>query len=205
MTRTLLPGVPRAWLVLGAAALLAACAGPPTRFYTLAPAAPAPSAAASSGPVVGLEPVDLPEYLDRPQIVTRPDPYRVRVADLDTWAEPLDALVTRVTAENLGRLLGSDDVVVLPQRRPVEPAYVVGTEVGRLDADAAGRAILNARWWVIDPGTGRQLRSGVARIEEPAEAPDDYASVAAAMSRALGRMSRDIATAIAGLADGASS
>jgi len=49
---------------------------------------------------------------------------------------------------------------------------------------------LDARWRVLDP-SGRQIAVGVLRLNEPAG--PGAGATAAAMSRALGRLSRDIA------------
>jgi uncharacterized protein len=179
---------------------LAGCAdSQPTRFYTLsglAAEAGEPVPASASDIAVGVGPVTLPAYLDRPQLVTRAGSNRMVLADLDSWAEPLDGLFARVLADNLALLLGTDDVLLLPQRRPTPLDYQVEVDVARFDVDADGNANLDARWWVYGRGGERLLQSGRATITEAA-APGDYAAAAAALSRALGAMSMEIAEAIA--------
>ncbi len=89
---------------------LGGCAGTPnSRFYLLEPLTGAPG---PEGTVpldraisIGLGPVTLPEYLDRPQIVTRTDRNTVLLAEFDRWAEPLSGNVSRTLAENLTYLL----------------------------------------------------------------------------------------------------
>jgi uncharacterized protein len=145
---------------------------------------------------VGVEPVILPPYLDRTQLVTRAGSNRVVLADFDSWAEPLDGLFSRVLAENLAILLGTDDVLLLPQRRPMSLDYQVEVDVTRFDVDTSGNAVLDARWWVLDRDDERVLRNGRSTITEPAQV-DDYTAAAAALSRALDAMSLEIAQAIA--------
>ena len=60
-------------VVLGIAVLAAGCLGgsAPTRFYVLAPV-DGPAVAGERPLAVGVGPVSLASYLDRPQIVTRP-------------------------------------------------------------------------------------------------------------------------------------
>ncbi len=60
----------------------------------------------------------------------------------------------------------------------------------------AGNAVLDARWWVYGRNGEKLLRSGRSTISEPAEV-GDYTAAAAALSRALGAMSQEIAQAIA--------
>jgi uncharacterized lipoprotein YmbA len=186
--------------VLAALVALAGCAdSQPTRFYTLSALENAPggtSRAALPDLTVGIGPVTLPPYLDRPQLVTRAGGNRMVLADFDSWAEPLQDVFARVLAENLALLLGTDDVLMLPQRRLVNLDYQVEVDVTRFDVDASGEAVLDARWWVLDEDGEKQLRSGRSTISEPA-AVGDYTSAAAALSRALGAMSEEIAQAIA--------
>src|SRR5688572_6149535 len=81
-----------------ALALLAACtAARPTSFYTLGTMTePAEAPRPKEGLVVGLGPVTLPPYLDRPDIVTREGENQMRLAELHRWVEPLDSLLTRI-------------------------------------------------------------------------------------------------------------
>jgi uncharacterized lipoprotein YmbA len=104
-------------------------------------------------------------------------------------------MFARVLAENLALLLGTDDVLILPQRRDFALDRQVEVDVTQFDVDADGNAVLDARWWVYGRNADKLLRSGRSTISEPAAA-GDHASAAAALSRALGAMSEEIATAI---------
>ena len=66
---------------------------------------------------IGIGPLDLPGYLDRPEIVTRVNPDELELAELDNWAEPLKDNITRVLAENISRLLCTEDVVIFPWKQ----------------------------------------------------------------------------------------
>jgi uncharacterized protein len=187
-------------------ATLAACAAclasagcadsQPTRFYTLAAVPDAPGEALPALPpdlTVGIGPVTLPPYLDRPQLVTRAGSNRAVLAEFDSWVEPLQGMFARVLAENLTLLLGTDDVLMLPQRRALD--YQVEVDVTRFDVDTGGNAVLDARWWLLGRDGERLLRGGRSTITEPTQA-GDYTAAAGALSRALGAMSREIARAI---------
>lgn len=182
--------------------LLAACAGPtqPTSFYTLTPVGePAGAGArAKRALVVGLGPVTLPQYLDRPDIVTREGENEMRLADFQKWAEPMEPMLTRVLAEDLYRLLGARDVVALPQRREVALDRTVEVDVLRFDADRAGRVTLDARWRVYDGAGEKELAGGRSIIAEAGAPVPGYDAIVAAMSRAVGRLAREIAAAVAG-------
>ena len=186
--------------VLAAGLTLAGCAEtPPTRFYTLSPLEDAPGGTPPANLpelTVGVGPVTLPPYLDRPQLVTRAGGNRMVLADFDSWVEPLQGMFARVLGENLALLLGTDDVLLLPQNRDFALDRQVEVDVTRFDVDNVGNAVLDAKWWVYGRDGDKLLRSGRSTISEPATV-DDYAAAAAALSRALGAMSTEIAQAIA--------
>src|SRR5882762_7561588 len=111
--------------------VLSGCFGstPPTQFYLLpsptsVDTAP-PSSASQRDLTIGVGPVTLPPYLDRPQIVTRASRAKLVLADFDHWAAPLQDTVTRVLAENLSLLIPTDRVVLYPWPRTKDPDYQV--------------------------------------------------------------------------------
>jgi uncharacterized lipoprotein YmbA len=185
-----------------AAALLGALAGctqtAPTNFYTLS-AATEPTVAKRSahGLVIGLGPITLPQYLDRPDIVTRQGANQMRLADLNKWAEPLEPLLTRIMAEDLYALLDANDVIPVPQRGDVPLDRVVEVDISRFDADESGKVVFDARWRIYRGDNETLLASGRSQIEEQGAPVPDYDAIVAAMSRAVGRASEEIAQAIA--------
>ncbi|MEM7024234.1 MAG: PqiC family protein [Pseudomonadota bacterium] len=178
--------------------VISACSQtPPTEFYTLSSIQRPPSEPRIPKTVVGVGPVVLPDYLDRPQIVTRASGNRVMLAEFNSWVEPINSMFTRVMVENLSLLLASDDVVTLPQRRPLRLNYQVEVDVIRFDADLDNRALLDARWKVFGLDGDRLIDEGHATIVEPAsEDSGGYEGVVAAMSTALAQLSTDIAGVI---------
>jgi uncharacterized lipoprotein YmbA len=177
--------------------LVAACSQtPPTQFYTLSSMQLPASDVGGPNTVVGVGPVTLPEYLDRPQIVTRESGNRVMLADFSVWVEPVNGMFMRVLVENLSLLLATDNVIALPQRRPMRLDYQVEVDVTRFDADLSGRALLDARWRVFGRDGERLIGEGRSTIVVPAAEPGTYEAIVAALSKALGQMSAAIASAI---------
>jgi len=141
--------------------------------------------------VVGVGPVSLPAYLDRPQLVIRSAPDRIDVTEFAQWGEPLHGAVMRVVTINLARLLPNSRIVTFPWRNTQAVRYQVVLDIGQMDGPADGSIALDARWRVLDR-SGRELAVRVSRLREPGTA----GTTAAAMSRALGALSRDIAREI---------
>jgi uncharacterized protein len=177
--------------------VLAGCSeSPPTQFYTLSGMQLPPGSVNSPNTAVGVGPVTLPEYLDRPQIVTRASGNRVVLASFHSWVEPVDSMFTRVLVGNLSSLLATDNVVTMPQRRPMPLDYQVEVDVNRFDAEQSGRAVLDARWRVFGADGSELIGEGRSTIVEPAPEAGSYDAIVAAMSRALAGMSSAIAGTI---------
>jgi hypothetical protein len=189
--------------VLALCAALAGCASArPARFYTLAPATvpPAPAAtekAPGKTAPLGLGPVEMPAYLDRPEVVTRRGDHQVRMAEFDRWAEPLQGMLAGLLADRLGEVFqGRREVVELPARGGVAPYFGVAVSIDRFDADEAGRVTLNARWRVYQTGDGHTVFTGRQAITEQGAPPPDYPAIVAAMSRAVDDLAKAIAPAV---------
>lgn len=181
----------------GLALLLGACAQTePSRFYTLTPMAEAETGNSSGGRLsIGVGPVDLPEHLNRPQIVTRSSANQFDLAEFDLWAEPLDETFARVLGENLSSLLGTDRVSVFPWSGATPIDYQVTVKVIRFDRDSAGVSWLITRWSVLRDDGAELLTTRKSTFQERVR-PLDYPTTVAAMGNTLTAFSREIAAAI---------
>ena len=186
-------------LALVTALLFGGCLGgtAPTRFYVLAPV-DGPAVPGERAMSVGVGPVGLAGYLDRPQIVTRPAADKIDLGEFDQWGEPLRDAISRVLAEDLSRQLPAAKVSVFPWRGLDAVRYQVIVNVTRFDGPAAGDTALEARWRVIDAASGKEVAAKTTRLTEPAGGPG-YTMAVSAMSRALGALSRDIAQTLVAL------
>jgi uncharacterized lipoprotein YmbA len=168
----------------------------PSRHYILTPAeVTGTEQTAPAGPSLGIGPVAFPAYLDRPEIVHRSGHNQLHFAGSDRWAEPLKTNFTRTLAENLSRLLPTDHIALHPWPRSAAIDYRVGVDVVRFDADAAGGVVLAAGWVIERTADGTIVDRRKTGYNEDADGLD-YPALVAAQSRALERLSRDIAEAI---------
>jgi uncharacterized lipoprotein YmbA len=188
-------------LLVGMLPWLEACTSTPSRFYmlnSLAASETAAATAAPQGPVIGVGPITLPKYLDRPQLVTRTGGNQLALAEFDRWAEPLQDNVSRVLAENLARLIPTDQVLRHAWPRGTTLDYQVTLEVLYFDGWLGGESRLLARWSILDDAEA-PLMSQRAFLHTPSGGSEAEALVAA-MSRLLEWLSRDLAYAIQRLA-----
>ncbi|GAB6043852.1 hypothetical protein JCM17961_45340 [Endothiovibrio diazotrophicus] len=182
---------------------LAGCASSPPIHYYLLAAEGATTETTADGTrelTIGIEPVVLPGYLTRREMVSRRGDNALELAADHQWAEPLAENVARVVGEALGRGLASDRVVMLPIPRTLRQSlpldYRVAITLHRFEV-VDGRPALTARWVLLDPDKRERLRRRSEYVGEPVAA-GDYAARAAAQSRLLERLSGEIAAAITG-------
>lgn len=171
----------------------------PTRYYVLHAAADRPASTAEPRQLtVGLGPINLPAYLDRPQIVRRLGANRVEVAEFERWAEPLRSAVPRI----LGRNLESPDrfgrTVAYPW--PVGTPLDLAVEVELTRFEASGSNAELVAHWTIRRGKERLL-SRDSWIERPTADSSTEAAVAA-LSETLDALAAEIASAGRGVAAG---
>jgi hypothetical protein len=175
------------------ATVMTGCAStPPAQFYTLSPGAKQADAKASYSIAVG--PVSVPAAVDRPQIVVRTGPNQVTFDEFNRWASPLQSDIARVVAENLASMLGTPSVTVFPQSSGAGASYRVVIDTLRFESVPGEAATLDALWTVRSQKEN-QSRAGRTTVREPVQG-SGYAALVAAHSRALERLSGDIAGVI---------
>jgi hypothetical protein len=147
-------------------------------------------------------PLRLPDYLDRPQIVTRSGRNEVHLAEFDRWAGSLDEDVTMVLVENIADLLPADGFFVTRWSPILETQlhslYWVELLVQRFEGTPGGSVELKAQWGLFSKDK-RFILKRQADITEPVNGAG-YDALVGAMSKALEKLSRDIADGLVSVA-----
>jgi uncharacterized lipoprotein YmbA len=178
--------------------LAVGCAATPaSRFYTLS-AAGGP-ATSSSNLSITVGPVSVPAVVDRPQIVVNAGANQVRLEEFNRWAAPLQSNIARVIADNLVLMLGTPRVTLSAQTLGADADYRAAIDVQSFDSSPGEAAILDAVWTVRRTRDGKGETGRTTARETVQE--NGYAALAAAHSRALARLSRDIADGVRFLAN----
>jgi uncharacterized lipoprotein YmbA len=177
-----------------AALLLAACgSSPKERYYTLTAEASAPTVGTSSL-AIAVGPVTVPAAVDQPQIVALVDANRVVLHEYHRWASPLKGEIARVIATDLAQELGTPRVWSWSQTMLPGHDLQVLVDVQRFES-VLGEAVTIEALWTIRPSGGGAPKTGRSSVRQ-ATAGDGFEALAAAHSRALAQVSRDIAAAI---------
>ena len=135
--------------------------------------------------------------MDRPQIVVSTGPNQVRLDEFNRWASPLQNNISRVVAENLVMMLGTPLVTLYPQTLSADADYRAAIEVQSFESAPGDAASLDAVWTVRRMKDGK-TETGRTTVREPTQ-EKGYDALAAAHSRALARLSQDIAAAVQAL------
>lgn len=185
------------------AVILCGCASsPPSKFYQLSTMSGPDSETHSpdqDAMVVVIGPLRIPDYLDRPQIVTRSGKNELSLSEFDRWAGSLDSDIIRVLVENVSAQLPRDRFFVIRWtpllQTQLSANYRVELLVERFEGTSDGVVLLRAQWGIFSPEKGLLLKKESQISEEVRGKGSD--AIVDAMSRAIGRLSKEITDGIA--------
>ena len=173
--------------------LFAGCAtSPASKFYTLSPVQVVEQSSGTKPVMIAIDPVTVPELVDRSQIVTTLDANRVSIDEFARWAEPLKSQIPRVLAADLVQFIPGAIVSTYPQRVD-DNAYRISVDVQAFDSSTNGTVTMAVIWSVRPPKRGEKV-SGRSVVHEAAGGPG-YDALVRAHSRALASVASDIAVA----------
>lgn len=175
--------------------LLASCSSsPPVRLYLIEPITLSERAMVAKPLTIAVRPVQLAEHLNRDEILTREEPYRVRAAEFDRWAEPIDYNIAAVLAENLSLLIPTDRVHTYPMDTVYQADYSVRVHVLMFGTQPNDEIVLKVDW-MIENSSGIRVKQHRSRYTERRR-DSEIVSMVEAMSRNVAQLSNDIADAI---------
>jgi uncharacterized lipoprotein YmbA len=187
---------PAVLAALAALAVLAGCASPEPRYYTLANGEATAPAAATTPIWIEVAPVRVPERLNRPQLVVADGSEGgLKLLDLSRWSSPLPDELRDALSQQLQARLGAVDTYQQGLSE-VTPVYRVTSEVVRLDGDLGQRAAATIAWTVRKLPDGKVL-SGRTQTELPA--PGQVDGMVSAYRQIVATTAADIAAGVQSL------
>lgn len=171
-----------------------ACGSGPKSYYVLTPDGPVPS---TSRHGIGVGPVSIPEYIDRPNLVLQEQANQFSVASNHRWAGALDTSIARVTATNLGRRTGTGNVRTYPWPGDDGLNCQVTLDIRQFHGEVDGHAVLEAGWRIYSLPDRRLIGSRTFHAREALES-DGYQALVAAQSRLLSRLADEISSTMPG-------
>ncbi|MEI6269887.1 MAG: PqiC family protein [Methylococcaceae bacterium] len=148
---------------------------------------------ATQGPVIGLGPIRIPEYLNRPQMVVAITDNQYQLSEDHRWAERLDQNISLALFKVLPSQLGTDRIVRYPwsQRQVID--YQVGIDILEFNVDANGQSRLIAQWFV--KGKEKTIMDKRSVYQFPASTTD-YAIMVKAQSQCLSKLGEEVAATV---------
>lgn len=178
-------------LVLGGC--VSVSSSPSARFYTLgAIVDQANSKLETKGLIIGVGPVKIPEYLNRPQIVTVNKDKTLSFSEFNRWAEPLDFALERILNEDLSVMLRGATVEMFPWDLAVPVKYQVIANAIRLDNEFNEKLIFVVQWSIIDLEKKHAIFTKRSEFIQPIN-PHNYYGLADALSKSVALLSKEIA------------
>jgi uncharacterized lipoprotein YmbA len=151
--------------------------------------------------VIGVGPVEISNYLDRPQIITGVGINEYKISELDRWAGNLRSNISAVVAENISIVLSTDRVYVYPWKQSVPIDYKVELNIIRFHKTSDGDVMLRAHWAILEADGKKPLLFRMSKYNEGIEG-QGYDALITAKSRMLANLSREIADAIRSMNSG---
>jgi uncharacterized lipoprotein YmbA len=185
-------------LIASLLVVLAACgSSPKTEFYVLNAdhGSMVQAANAGTGPAVGVWRVRLPDLMDRSEIVTRDNLFKVKIADFSWWAGSLQINMSRLIAVELSQLLQSNRVVVSPWPSYRKNDYQIVIRVERFDGELGGEVVLRGLWSLLDSEGLNELSREVFEFKT-STTDSTYQEMVAAMSRLTVQLADQLADGV---------
>ena len=141
---------------------------------------------------------DIPEYLNRPQMVVRVNSNEIKLEEFHRWAETVKDSFPKIIAENLISLLPTEKFLIFAQNRIVSSDYQIIFNVNQFDGTPGETVSLITQWAIFDTKKEKIVLTQHSNINVKTEG-EGFDKLAAAQSKALEILSRQISSAIEGL------
>jgi uncharacterized lipoprotein YmbA len=142
--------------------------------------------------LVGLGPIHLPDYLNRPQIVVEISENQYRLDEQHRWAERLDQNIDRTLAKFLADRLGIAQIIRYPwaQRQAID--YQISIDILEFHQTADGFSRLVAQWQIKH----REQTPVSKRFDCSIAAKAEPEAIVKAQSACLGQLGAEIETGL---------
>ena len=137
----------------------------------------------------------IPEYLDRPEIVSRDNLLEISIADFERWAGSLEKNMTQLIAGELGRRLQSDRVVTSPWESYRNNDFQVRINTERFDGKLSGEVVFQGTWSLLENNSKQEIERQRFILKEKT-ADNTYKGLVSALSELTARLAEQIADAI---------
>jgi uncharacterized protein len=139
--------------------------------------------------LIGLGPIHIQEYLDRPQMVIAVTDHQYRLSEDHRWAESLDKNISLALFKALPNQLGTDRIVRYPWPQRLAIDYQIGIDILEFNVDANSQSRLTAQWFIKRKDQSTIDKRFDCRIPS---SNTDYEVIVETQSQCLSKLGREI-------------
>ncbi|GAA4351062.1 PqiC family protein [Kangiella taiwanensis] len=143
---------------------------------------------------VGLGPVSVADYLQKPQIAIRTNTSQIVFSEFDRWASDLRGLIITSLQHDLSNELNSNNVFEYPWRKSDQIDYAIQLDIKRFDASFEDSSAYLEAKMVLSSKSGQSMARSFALSEN--FTGGTYAAVVSAERRLLARLAQQMAQII---------
>ncbi len=149
--------------------------------------------------IIGIGPIEIPEYQNRPQIVTQDKDGMLTFAQFERWGESLDLGIGRLILDSLVLTFPQAEFQSFPCNFSIPLDYQVMVNILRLESQLDKDLFLAAQWTILDSKNKQMLLTKRSEFRQPIQ-PHNYSGLAQALSQVVTMLSQEIADNLSGLA-----
>lgn len=161
-----------------------------TQFYLLTPLPPQQHKQHYNQLQIGIDRVDIPDSIKKPQIMINQSPHHATLEELNQWASALDKNITLVLATNLSTLIPGAIVQSAPWDNKFHPDYHLQVAIEQFEIDMHRNSILRAEYIIYQKEQLLRKSSVYYHTKAPAE---DIETLVVSMNKNLTSLTQEIA------------
>lgn len=144
-----------------------------------------------SGPVFAIMHINIPSYLNRPQIVLREKGSKIYIDERHRWGENLDKAISRVLSNALTNNLASINGVAVPLKLGMHPDYTIQLDISRFEGALNEYLELDA-FWTLQKGGAKIIQ---ASFYKKISVKGDYSGFVQGYGELISILARDMVNA----------
>jgi len=143
----------------------------PSQFYVLDATATSSSSEAKTLRL-GVGPILIPGYINRPQITTKSESAELIYAEFERWAEPMDEMFTRTLTHNITISTGSNSIISYPWPSNASLNKTLTAKIIKFENNMHGDALLIIQWQILNMNDKQQASSIYSEYHSTAKSSD---------------------------------
>jgi len=162
-----------------------------TRFYTLS--SPSHNTPSNGNLRIGVGPIEIPQLINRPQIVSRKNGTEIIMSESNQWAGSHREEIIQAIIDNLSSTLKTENVEPYPWKFAFKPNYQVRINIERFDGELGKNAIFKARWKLIKDNKEVLVKRAIIQTKMKGNSYNEYVKT---LNELLKKFSQSIAKQI---------